>query len=155
MINIWRSVRRFCVERSAPDAIWFGGILHCPRNRLTLIKEFLNLETAKLVSPFTQGLDIQDLLQGISNPSRRKILQMLWDDELPSGDIAARFDVTWSAVSQNLRVLNDAGLLCERRVGTTRYYRVDRKAAAPIEHILRTMWMEDLRRLKRVIEADK
>lgn len=80
---------------------------------------------------------------------------MVWDDELAAGDIAAEFDVTWSAVSQNLRVLNDAGLLIERRVGTKRLYRVDQQAAEPIEDILRMMWMDDLQRLKREIEDQK
>ncbi len=98
---------------------------------------------------------MQSVLQAISNPRRRKILQLVWDDELPARAIAAQIDVSWSAVSQNLRLLNQAGLITERRVGTQRFYRADREALAPIEVILQAMWDEDLQRLKNVVERDK
>jgi DNA-binding transcriptional ArsR family regulator len=39
------------------------------------------------------------------------MLRLVWDQERPAGDIAARFDVTFGAVSQHLRVLEDAGLV--------------------------------------------
>ena len=98
---------------------------------------------------------MQSVLQAISNPRRRKILQLVWDDELPARTIAAQIDVSWSAVSQNLRLLNQAGLITERREGTQRFYRADREALAPVEVILQAMWDEDLQRLKHVIERDK
>ena len=77
---------------------------------------------------------------------------MVWEAELPAGEIATRCDVTWPAVSQNLRVLSEAGLLQARREGTKRFYRADQQAAAPVQEILRMMWMEDLQRLKQAIE---
>ena len=64
-------------------------------------------------------------LQVIAAPRRLRILELVWDRELSAGDIAAEFDVSWSAVSQHLRVLKAAGFVVERREGTSRLYRAD------------------------------
>ena len=60
------------------------------------------------------------VLRALAEPQRRRILTLVRDHELPAGEIADHFDITPQAVSQHLRVLKDAGLLHERRVGTRR-----------------------------------
>ena len=40
-----------------------------------------------------------DPLKVIAVERRRQILEMIWRDELSAGDIAARFDVSWPAIS--------------------------------------------------------
>lgn len=94
-------------------------------------------------------------LKAISNPRRREILRLVWDRELSAGQIAARFDVSWPAVSQNLNVLRRAGLLSERRDGARRLYRADREALGSLEVVLRDMWEQDLDRLKDAIERGR
>lgn len=94
------------------------------------------------------------VIEAIGNPRRRQILKLVWDAERSAGDIAAASDVSWPAVSQNLRVLKNSGVLLERRAGTHRYYRADRKALAPLESVLRQMWLTDLGRLKALAEAE-
>jgi len=98
---------------------------------------------------------VQARLKAISNPRRREILRLVWDQELTAGQIAARFDVSWPAVSQNLNVLRRAGLVSERREGARRYYLTDREALGPLEVVLRDMWEQDLDRLKDVIERGR
>jgi DNA-binding transcriptional ArsR family regulator len=98
---------------------------------------------------------VQALLKAISNPRRREILRLVWDRELSAGQIAARFDVSWPAVSQNLNVLRRAGLLSERRDGARRLYRADRAALGSLEVVLRDMWEQDLDRLKEAIERGR
>jgi len=98
---------------------------------------------------------VQTHLKAISNPRRREILRLVWDRELSAGQIAARFDVSWPAVSQNLNVLRRAGLLSERREGARRLYRADREALGPLEVVLRDMWEQDLDRLKEVVERGR
>ena len=95
---------------------------------------------------------VQAHLEAISNPRRREILRLVWDRELSAGQIAARFDVSWPAVSQNLNVLRRAGLLFERRDGARRLYRADRDALGSLEVVLRDMWEQDIDRLKDAIE---
>lgn len=79
---------------------------------------------------------------------------MVWDAELTAGEIARRFDVSWPAISQNLGVLRDAGLLIERRDANRRYYRADHAAAGPIGPALEQMWAADLSRLQQALEED-
>jgi DNA-binding transcriptional ArsR family regulator len=62
--------------------------------------------------------------------------------------------VSWPAVSQNLRLLKDSGLITERREGTHRFYRADRRALGPLEAVLRQMWTRDLGRLRDLAEQE-
>jgi DNA-binding transcriptional ArsR family regulator len=94
-------------------------------------------------------------LRAIANPRRREILRLIWTRELSSGDIASRFDVSWPAVSQNLRVLEDAGLVRTRRRGTTRLYRADRARLGPLKTVLTRMWEADLDRLAQLAEDEE
>jgi DNA-binding transcriptional ArsR family regulator len=94
-------------------------------------------------------------LRAASSPRRRRILQLVWDGELSSQQIAAHLsDVTWQAVSLNLKVLREAGLVTERREGTRRLYRADRKRCSALEGLLRSMWRSDLEQLGAVLETE-
>src|SRR5260370_8269626 len=74
-------------------------------------------------------------LQVIAAPRRLRILELVWERELSAGDIAAEFDVSWSAVSQHLRVLKAAGFAVERRQGTSRFYRTDNAAPGSLRFV--------------------
>ena len=87
---------------------------------------------------------MQAVLEAIRSQRRRDILRLVWDEERSAGDIASRFDVTWSAISQNLKVLRSAGLVVERREGTKRFYRADPAALGSLERAIREMWEHDL-----------
>jgi DNA-binding transcriptional ArsR family regulator len=94
------------------------------------------------------------LLDVVAEPRRREILRLVWDRELSSGEIATGVrEITWAAVSQHLRILRDAGVVTERRAGTRRYYRADRRALGPLKRVLREMWETDLHRLAREAKA--
>jgi DNA-binding transcriptional ArsR family regulator/uncharacterized protein YndB with AHSA1/START domain len=67
--------------------------------------------------------DIQSVLAALTSPVRREILTLIWDRELPAGEIAATFDVTAPTVSQHLSVLRDAGLVTVVADGNFRRYR--------------------------------
>lgn len=98
---------------------------------------------------------VQAALDAVSSPQRRKILRLIWDAELASREIASHFDVTWQAVSHNLRVLREAGLVAARRDGTRRLYRAERERLAPLESLLQDFWRHDFERLERVIAEDQ
>src|SRR5256714_10747382 len=99
--------------------------------------------------------DVQEAgLRAISSPRRREILRLVWDQERSSGEIAAHFDVSWPAISQNLRLLEDSGLVRARRDGTTRLYRVDRKQLGPLKAVLTKMWADDLDALAAAAERE-
>ena len=94
------------------------------------------------------------MLDAVTSPRRREILRLVWQQELPAGEIAARFDVSWPAISQNLAVLRKAGLVIERKEANRRYYRADRAAAGPLAAVLEERWRHDLGTLRDVVEAE-
>jgi DNA-binding transcriptional ArsR family regulator len=81
-----------------------------------------------------------DAWQVVSQPHRREILRLVWDRELRAGDIAERFDVTFGAVSQHLRVLREAGFATVRPEGTRRLYAVN---AEPLRDV--DAWLDNFR----------
>src|ERR1700716_2628713 len=98
---------------------------------------------------------LQAAMEAIASPQRRQILRLVWGVERSAGEIASTVrDVSWPAVSQNLRVLKDSGLITERRQGTHRYYKADRGALGPLEVVLRQMWTRGLSRLGELAEAE-
>jgi DNA-binding transcriptional ArsR family regulator len=95
---------------------------------------------------------VEEALRAIASPRRREILRLVWDAERSSGEIASHFDVSWPSISQNLRVLEQAGLVELRREGTSRLYRANREHAGPLESVLKVMWRDDLDRLAELAE---
>ena len=89
------------------------------------------------------------MLDAISSPRRREILRLVWNRELSAGEIAARFEVSWPAVSQNLGVLLKAGLIAERREANRRFYRAKPQALGSLRAAVEEMWAQDLDRLRR------
>ena len=67
---------------------------------------------------------------------RREILWMLWDAELPAGEISAAFDVSGGTVSTHLSALREAGLVAVRADGNFRRYRADRQAMQAVLPLL-------------------
>ena len=98
---------------------------------------------------------MQATLDAVASPRRRAILRLVWERELSAGEIAAQFDVSWPATSQNLRVLCQAGLLTQRKAGHHRLYQANREAVGPLEPLLRAMWTADLEQLRHVVERDQ
>ena len=96
-----------------------------------------------------------DELQVLAEPRRREILALVWDREMAAGDIAARFDVSFGAVSQHLGILKEAGFVRVRVDGNRRYYTVDEDRLAPSRQILERMWEQTLDHLAAAVETDE
>ena len=64
-------------------------------------------------------------------------------------------DVTFGAVSLQLRALSDAGLLRRRAQGRKRYYVARRDALRPVAVMLERMWDDALWRLKLAAELEQ
>ena len=65
-----------------------------------------------------------DVFRAVSDPTRRRLLDLLIEGERPVKSLAEPFGMTRPAISQHLRVLRRAGLVTERRVGRERCYRL-------------------------------
>jgi ArsR family transcriptional regulator len=58
-----------------------------------------------------------DAYKALADPTRRHILGLLRDGDLPAGAIAEQFDITWPSVSRHLALLTSAGLVQATRRG--------------------------------------
>ena len=95
------------------------------------------------------------MLAAVASPRRREILRLVWTQEMAAGDIAAAMpDVTFGAVSLQLRTLQRAGLVVCRADQKNRLYRANRKALGPLGATLERMWDSALWRLKLVAELE-
>lgn len=94
-------------------------------------------------------------LRAIADTTRRRILRLVWSEELTAGEIAAKFDISRPAVSQHLAVLLEAGLVEVRREGTRRYYSTRRKSLQALRAFLEEFWDESLARLKQEAEKEQ
>jgi DNA-binding transcriptional ArsR family regulator len=98
---------------------------------------------------------VEVALRAIAEPNRRRILRLVWDDELSAGEIASHFDVTRPAVSQHLTVLKEAGLVTERRNGTRRLYRARPQGLVELKAFLDEFWGDRLQALKHEAEREE
>jgi len=65
------------------------------------------------------------VFKALSHPARRRIVAMLRAGPLPSGEIAAAFDMAWPTVTAHLAALKDAGLVETERQGASIRYRLN------------------------------
>jgi DNA-binding transcriptional ArsR family regulator len=95
-------------------------------------------------------------LRAVADPTRRTILRLVRQDELPAGKIADHFpSMSRPAVSQHLRVLEDAGLVSVRPDGNRRLYRWRREGLRDAAEFLDEMWTDRLARLKVAAEREE
>ena len=91
----------------------------------------------------------------LPSPRRCEILRLLWNQELSAGAVhAAMPDVTFGAVSLQLRALQNAGLVVCRPDQQKRFYRAKREPLGPLGASLERMWTGALWRLKLAAELE-
>jgi DNA-binding transcriptional ArsR family regulator len=66
-----------------------------------------------------------DVFNAIADPTRRAILDLLRQGELPVKQIAQPFPMSLPAISQHLSVLCEVGLVIQRKEGRQRLYRLN------------------------------
>lgn len=60
--------------------------------------------------------------KALSDPTRRKIIQLLKDRDLTAGEIAEQFNMTKPSISHHLNMLKQAQLVTDERQGQNIYY---------------------------------
>jgi len=92
----------------------------------------------------------------LAEPHRRRILDLLREEERPVGELVARLAMSQPAVSKHLKVLRDAGLVEVRTDAQRRLYRLQpaplREVAAWLEPY-RQLWSTSLDRLERHLDS--
>jgi DNA-binding transcriptional ArsR family regulator len=96
------------------------------------------------------------ILTAIASPRRREILRLIWSQEQSAGVIHnAMPDVTFGAISLQLRSLVESGLVAARAEKRNRYYRAKREALGPVAEMLERMWDDALWKLKLAAELEE
>jgi DNA-binding transcriptional ArsR family regulator len=93
-----------------------------------------------------------DGLAALGDPTRRAIFERLAGRPRAVGEIARELPVTRPAVSQHLRVLKDAGLVIDTRIGTRRVYQVDPDGVDALRSYLDRFWNRALAAFKDAAE---
>jgi len=62
------------------------------------------------------------VFKALSDPSRRKILQLLKEKDLSAGEIADYFNISKPSISHHLNLLKQADLVLDERQGQNIYY---------------------------------
>lgn len=66
-----------------------------------------------------------DALKALSDPTRRKILELLQEKPLNAGEIADYFQITKPSISHHLSILKNSGLIIDERQGQNIVYSID------------------------------
>ena len=112
------------------------------------------------VVPLDRGIeeDTAPLWRALADPTRRRILDLLREQPMTTGEMAARFPISRIAVMRHLEVLSETGLVTSRKRGRERWHYLN---AVPLQRLHRR-WADPtaagfasaLLRLQETVEAE-
>ena len=79
---------------------------------------------------------VENIAKALGDESRRKIIELLKDGELPATAIFDQFEYAAPTISRHLSVLKDAGLVSTRRNGVFIYYQLEKDALRQLDEWL-------------------
>ena len=83
------------------------------------------------MDPAAKLAALDAVVAALAHPARRQILMTVhFRGQATAGEIAGRFAHKWPTTTRHLRVLEQAGLLCQEKQGRSRIYVVDRERLA-------------------------
>jgi DNA-binding transcriptional ArsR family regulator len=97
------------------------------------------------------------LFEILAEPTRRRVLDLLREQELTVGELIDALDMSQPAVSKHLRVLRDAGLVEARVDAQRRIYTLRPEPLADVDAWLapyRKFWRGKLAALQRHLASD-
>jgi DNA-binding transcriptional ArsR family regulator len=98
-----------------------------------------------------------DVFQAIADPTRRRLLKLLADNEMPIAAITECFPISRTAVNKHLHVLSDAGLVSSHKVGRETRYKLQPEPLVELKQWLsffEQYWANKLSALKELVETD-
>lgn len=81
-----------------------------------------------------------ETFKALSDPVRRRILELLKSGRLSAGDISSHFDMTNATVSYHLSILKKADLVIESKEKNFIFYDLN---TSVVEEVM--LWLSDLR----------
>jgi len=71
---------------------------------------------------------LDTVFHALADPTRRRILSMLLEDDMAVTDVAAPFEMSLAAISKHLGILTRAGLVSQDRRGRVKWCRLEPNA---------------------------
>jgi len=71
--------------------------------------------------------DLDQVFSALADPTRRRILGMLLEDDMAVTDVADPFDVSLAAISKHLGILTRAGLISQEKRGRITWCKLEPK----------------------------
>jgi DNA-binding transcriptional ArsR family regulator len=96
-----------------------------------------------------------DVFQAIADPTRREVLRILAEKELPISEITSHFTMSRTAIAKHLQILTEAELVSGRKVGREKRYRLQPESLQELKQWLsfyEQFWSNKLTKLKHVVE---
>ncbi|MCF8011902.1 MAG: autorepressor SdpR family transcription factor [Clostridiales bacterium] len=89
------------------------------------------------------------IFKALSDPTRRKILNLLRQEDVTAGEIAEQFDISKPSMSHHLSILKHAGLVLDEKKGQFIYYSLNTTVFQDL-----MAWFNDFLDFKRKGEDD-
>lgn len=86
------------------------------------------------------NMGFQESFKALSDPTRRKIIEMLRNGKMTAGEIGDKFQITGASISHHLSILKNAGLVTDDKQGKYIYYELN---LSVVEEIL--AWLASLK----------
>ena len=97
---------------------------------------------------------VQNGLAALGDPTRLAIFELLGTHPRAVHELAAGLPVSRPAVSQHLKVLKQARLVRDRRVGTRRIYELDAKGIGLLRDHFSQLWDKALAAFQKAAEEE-
>ncbi len=104
-----------------------------------------------------QAFQLDTIFGSLADPTRRDILRRVANKELSISEIAKPYDLTFSAVSKHLKVLENAHLVMKRRRGKEHLVRVVPQTIDEADKYLRQyqkMWEDRFDKLEILLKEE-
>ena len=99
-------------------------------------------------------MDVAQVLEALADPTRRAIVEAVRHKPRAVNDIASDFSVSRPAISQHLRVLEEARLLRSQRSGRQKFYSVDLYGLTLLRNYLEGFWEDVLSAFQAAAERE-
>lgn len=99
-----------------------------------------------------------DVFQAIADPTRREVLKLLAEKELPISEITAHFPMSRTAIAKHLHILSEAEMVSGQKVGREKIYRLQPESFKEIEQWLsyyEKFWNNKLSMLQYLVEHEE
>ncbi|MBE4909061.1 winged helix-turn-helix transcriptional regulator [Bacillus luteolus] len=105
----------------------------------------------------SQPAQKHDVFQAIADPTRREVLKLLAEKELPISEITSHFPMSRTAIAKHLNILSEADLVSGRKVGREKRYRLHPESFSELKDWLsyfEQYWSNKLSMLKHLVEEE-